>query len=80
MRKQALRVVRDGSFFVFDRTLDDGHRLTAGDAYLMKRDESTQYNLTEKFNGIAAHPTISPDMTRIAFEADGRIYVGKLVW
>jgi Tol biopolymer transport system component len=70
---------RDGSFFVFDRTFDDGHRLTRGDIILMKRDQSTIYDLTRDFEGIAARPTISPDGREIAFESGGRIWTGKLV-
>ncbi len=69
----------DGSFFVFDRTFDDGHHLTKGDIILMKIDEPTQNNVTENFDGIAAQPTISPDGKRIAFESGGRIWIGKLV-
>lgn len=70
----------DGSFFVFDRSTDDGHRLLSGDIILMKRDDPTPQNLTEQFDGIATQPTISPNGKRIAFEADGRIYVGDLIW
>jgi Tol biopolymer transport system component len=70
----------DGSFFLFDRTTDDGHRLLTGDIIFMKRDETTASNLTENFDGVATQPTVSPDGKRVAFESNGRIFVGDLVW
>ena len=68
----------DGSFFLFDRAADDGHRLTAGDIFLMSRDGGPALNLTENTDLIATHPSISPDGQRVAFEAEGRIWVGEL--
>jgi Tol biopolymer transport system component len=69
----------DGSFFLFDRTLDDGHRLLSGDIYFILRDSGTAQNLTENFDRIAGHPAISPGGDRIAFEANGSIWMGDLV-
>lgn len=69
---------KDGSFFLFDRTADDGHRLTAGDIFLMSRDGDPALNLTESTDLIATHPAISPDGQRVALEAEGRIWVGEL--
>ncbi|MBU0518040.1 hypothetical protein KKA00_12925 [bacterium] len=67
-----------GSFFLFDQTSDDGHRLVSGDIYYVARDAESRDNLTEEFAGIATHPAISPDATQVAFEASGRIYIGDL--
>lgn len=69
----------DCSFFLFDRTTDDGHRLTAGNVFLMKSDTWEAENLTGGFSLIAVNPTLSPDGKQVAFEADGRIWIGDLV-
>ncbi|TKJ41166.1 hypothetical protein CEE37_05730 [candidate division LCP-89 bacterium B3_LCP] len=68
----------DGSAFLFDRTDDDGHRLTRGEIYLVKRDGYVAINITENTDLIAIHPAISPDGKFVAFEADGRIWMGEL--
>ncbi len=69
----------DGSFFLFERTEDDGHLITKGDVYLIMRDAATAVNLTESLNMITSQPVISADRKQIAFEANGRIWIAELV-
>ncbi len=69
----------DGVFLFFDRTQDDGHRLTAGDLFRVNRDGNDPVNLTEISDLIATHPALSPDGKKLAFEAEGRIWLGDLL-
>ncbi len=69
----------DGSLLFFDRTLDDGHHLTRGDIFLLIMDDRELVNLTEALDVIALHPAVSPDGKQLAFEANGRIWIGELL-
>ncbi len=67
------------SLLFFDRTLDDGHRLTRGDIFLLIMDDRELVNLTEALDLIVVHPAVSPDGKQLAFEANGRIWIGELL-
>jgi len=67
----------DGSGIVYTVTHDDGHHLVAGDLYMSSLDGRTVSNLTRNSPSIETKPSVSPDGRRIAFEAEGRIYVGS---
>lgn len=68
----------DGSGIVYTVTQDDGHNLVAGDLYLSSLDGQNVSNLTDGSPMIETKPAVSPDGQRIAFEADGQIYIGSL--
>lgn len=72
------RWLPDSSGVVYQVTSDDGHNLMSGDLYTATVNGETVSNLTQTDNSIELSPSVSPDGTRIAFEADGQIYVGDL--
>jgi Tol biopolymer transport system component len=68
----------DGTFLLFDMTRNDGKNLTAGDIFYIKSDGTGRQNLTENLPAIATDPTISPDGKKVAFSANGRIWIADL--
>lgn len=68
----------DGSGVVYYIATDDGHNLVTGDLYAASVDGQTISNLTQTDGIIEQNPSVSPDGTRVAYEADGVVYVGEL--
>ncbi|MBI1292976.1 hypothetical protein GC173_17330 [bacterium] len=68
----------DSSGVVFDVTADDGHHLTEGDIFYVDTAQTERTNLTPGDSLISQMPTLDPTGTRVAFEADGVIYVGEV--
>lgn len=72
------RWLPDSSGVVYNVTADDGHNLIAGDLYLATTDGQNVSNLTQTENTVELNPAVSPDGTKVAYEADGVVYVGEL--
>lgn len=68
----------DGSGFVYFIAQDDGHFIVSSDLYLATTDGTVISNLTQGSNDSELNPSVSPDGTKIAYEADGQIYVADL--
>jgi len=73
------RFSADGRRVVFDRCEDDGDDVTACTLVVaeLDRGEVTLRELRGAHHG-ARHPALSPDGARIAYDADGRIWLGRL--
>ena len=69
----------DGEWIVFVRSEDDGYRITASDLYAARADGSSVVQLTETTGRVESNPDWSPDGTRIAFDADGALFVMRLL-
>lgn len=67
----------DGRWVVFERTRDDGQRMTSSQlmAHSVHRGETLA--LTDGSH-IDRHPAVTPDGTRIAFVRDGALWVARL--
>lgn len=70
--------VREGRALLFERTRDDGHRLTAGDLFILDLETGVLTNLTGTPDRIERRPAASADGSRIYFEEKGRLYEGRL--
>jgi len=73
------RFSADGTRLVFDRCQDDGDVLTS--CTLWMADLTGDAPVLHEIHGAhpqARHPALSPDGTHIAYDADGRIWVGRL--
>lgn len=69
----------DSSGIVYDIPISDGNRLVDGDLWFAAADGSERTNITDTPGIIESWPAISPDGGRIAFVAEGAVYVGKFV-
>lgn len=69
----------DSSGLVYDVSSDDGRELTASDLWALDRRTGRVARLTATPDRLEASPSVSPDGTRVAFEAAGTIYVAPLV-
>ena len=69
----------DGTRLVFDRCVDDGDIVTGCSLWMADLTDAT-FPLREirGAHPMARHPALSPDSTHIAYDADGRIWVGRL--
>lgn len=73
------RFSMDGSRLVFDRCVDDGDVLVGCTLWMADLTGATPVlHEIQGAHPIARHPALSPDGTRIAYDADGRIWVGRL--
>ena len=70
--------MNDGSGVIFDVTNDDGHYITAGDAYFVDADVTERTNLTADDDRIVQTPSINITNDEIIFESDGTIFRGDL--
>jgi len=68
----------DGRWLLFERTEDDGHRLTAGELWAVSVQTGDAVRLTYTPGAIEQHPSVSPDGERVAFVRDGAIWVADL--
>lgn len=70
----------DGESLVFNRTSDDGSRLTASELLAVNVNTGKTVTLVNKSDIIPLKPTVSPDGLKVAFEnvADAAIYVVNL--
>jgi len=69
----------DGTLLAWDHCTDDGERLTACTLHLADlRGPSPVVRTLSGAPPLARHPDIAPDGSRIAFESDGAIWVGRL--
>jgi N-acetylmuramoyl-L-alanine amidase len=71
----------DGRLLAFDRTGDDGHRLTAGELLLtdLQSGDLRTAPLTSTADRIEQYPSLSGDGGTVAFSAGGRIFTAELV-
>lgn len=63
---------------LFERSSDDGHRLTAGDLYLLDLETDALEPLTATPDLIERRPALTSDGSTIFFEESGRIFEGRL--
>lgn len=70
----------DGENLVFNRTADDGSRLTASELLAVNVNTGKTVTLVNQSDIIPLKPTVSPDGLKVAFEnvADAAIYVVNL--
>ena len=68
----------DSRHIVYEVTRDDGHNLLSSDLYIAAWDGSWKSQLGPAPGGLKRRPSWSGDGRRIAFDADGAIYVGVL--
>ena len=70
----------DGESVVFNRTTDDGSRLTSSQLLAVNVNSGKTVTLVNRANIIPLKPTVSPDGSKVAFEnvADAAIYVVNL--
>ncbi len=69
----------DSSGIVYDIPISDGSKIIDGDLWFAAADGSERSNLTNTPGIVESYPSISPDGARIAFVAEGAVYVGKFV-
>jgi hypothetical protein len=69
----------DSSGIVYDIPISDGAHTIDGDLWFAAADGSERTNITNTPGIVEAWPAVSPDGLRIAFVAEGAVYVGKLV-
>ena len=69
----------DSRGIVFDRPVSDGALIVDGDLWLATVDGRQRTNITNTPGIVEAWPSVAPDGQRIAFTANGTVYVGKLV-
>ncbi|BBM87669.1 N-acetylmuramoyl-L-alanine amidase family protein [Candidatus Uabimicrobium amorphum] len=65
----------DSTGIVFDRALDNGHEITQSNIFLASVDGQNVVNLTQNLSLIAQRPSVSPDGQKIAFDAQGSIFI-----
>jgi hypothetical protein len=68
--------VRNGSALLFERTVDDGHRITASDLFLMEMKTREVVAVTETLDRSERRPRMAGDGHVLFFEEDGRILKG----
>ena len=68
----------DSAWLVFERTQDDGARLTAADLWAWSVQGRSALALSSSDDAQERHPAVSPDGTMLAFVRDGAIWVGAL--
>ncbi|MDQ7779829.1 MAG: hypothetical protein RDV41_08980 [Planctomycetota bacterium] len=68
----------DGRLVAFDVTEDDGETWTAGDIWAADPETGERRAIIESADRIEHRPAISPDGTKIAFDAGGDVFVGDL--
>lgn len=69
----------DSRAIVFDRPVSDGTLIVDGDLWLATVDGRQRTNITNTPGIVEAWPSVAPDGQRIAFTANGAVYVGTLV-
>ena len=73
------RFSADGRYLVFDRCEDDGHDLTACTLWLVELSGDAPVKMMIRgAHPLARNPALSPDGRHIAYDADGRIWIGRL--
>ena len=72
------RFARDGSCIIYEKTLDDGHRIVASDIYLYSISTRMTYRLTDTPDKIEMRPSMAEDGHTVFFDLDGRIMRGWL--
>jgi dipeptidyl aminopeptidase/acylaminoacyl peptidase len=68
----------DGSGVIYAVTRDDGSRLLGSELWFWGRRTGHRYPLTASPDLLELYPDVSPDGGRVAFESEGRVYVGTL--
>ncbi len=68
----------DSAWLVFERTRDDGLRLTAADLWAWSVQERSALALSATDDALERHPAVSPDGSKLAFVRDGAVWVGAL--
>lgn len=68
----------DSTGIVFDRALDNGHEITESNIYYADVNGQVKVNLTQNLSLIAQRPSVSPDGQKIAFDAQGSIFIASL--
>lgn len=68
----------DSTGIVFDRALDNGHEITESNIYFANVDGQVKVNLTQNLSLVAQRPSVSPDGQKIAFDAQGSIFIASL--
>ncbi|MFH1531974.1 MAG: N-acetylmuramoyl-L-alanine amidase [Pseudomonadota bacterium] len=73
------RFSADGARLVFDRCVDDGDAVTGCTLRMVELAGATPVSIDlPGAHPMARHPALSPDGTHIAYDAGGRIWVGRL--
>ncbi len=68
----------DSRRLVYERTLDDGHKVVASELYTWSRDQGSRA-ITNTPRRIERRPSFSPDGTRVAFDDDrGQVFVAEV--
>lgn len=68
----------DSQYIVFDITEDDGQQLTGGELFIYDVMSNEIIQLTDTKHIIEQHPTLSPDNSKVAFDAGGAIFIGTM--
>ncbi len=68
----------DGSWLVFERDRDDGHRLTQADLLLWSPGLAMPLPLTASSHSLDRFPAFSPDGSRLAWVRDGVVHVAQV--
>lgn len=69
----------DSSGIVYDIPMSDGLTVIDGDLWYAAADGSERTNITNTPGIVESHPAVSPDGQRIAFIAEGAVYVGRFI-
>jgi Tol biopolymer transport system component len=67
----------DGRYLIYERSMDDGHRLISSDLWISSLDGAWQFQLTDT-PGIELYPSWSPDGMYIAYVIDGVVYLAPI--
>lgn len=69
----------DNKSVVFDLALDNGHVLTESDIWVASIEQPKErFNMTKNGKMVAQRPSVSPDGSKVAFDAQGKIFVATL--
>ncbi len=69
----------DSRWVLFERTTDDGARLTGSELIAHRPADDTTVALTDTPGAHERRPAVSPDGTRVAYLRDGAVWVARLV-
>jgi Tol biopolymer transport system component len=65
----------DGTYIAYERPIDDGHKIVSSSLYVYDLVRKVSTPLINTVSSVERHPSFSADGNRIAFDANGAIYV-----